>query len=122
MPRGRGKKMQRTERMVLIHQMIDLRSDGMALREIAKTMDLSYTTICNWMRKCGHLTPQSPQRRIATKIREQLVCCDIYERMAACPQAGGEEWMLLRHSDDFHDICFYGEWAARIAEAPDAGA
>lgn len=57
-----------------------------------------------------------PQERIAAKIRAELVCCDIYARMEACDAAGDEEWMLLRHSSDYHAICFYGEWAARLAE------
>ncbi|HEY6115919.1 MAG TPA: hypothetical protein VI172_08175 [Candidatus Dormibacteraeota bacterium] len=46
------------------------------------------------------------QERIAYRIRAELVCCDIYARTANTSDAGRE-----------HAICFWGEAAARIAEA-----
>lgn len=52
---------------------------------------------------------------VAAAIRAELVCCDIFERIE-----------VLRVDDDVafraqlyrgHDVCYWGEAAARIAES-----
>lgn len=56
---------------------------------------------------------------VAEKIRNELVCCDIYERLEMLRKQYGhssEQHKKLKTSSDYHPICFYGEWAARIAE------
>jgi hypothetical protein len=56
----------------------------------------------------------------AELIRAELVCpCDSYQKMEAIPYADGKltyAHRTFRASNEFHDICFYGEWAARIVE------
>lgn len=64
---------------------------------------------------------------IAEDIRSELVCCDIYQRMegayrdATGVTGGHEEGMAamsrIMRSSDYHDICHYGEWSARIAQS-----
>lgn len=58
-----------------------------------------------------HATAQA----IAYKIRAELVCCDIYERTVKvggwCPS---EPHPMPDY--DYHDLCYWGEAAARIAE------
>lgn len=51
----------------------------------------------------------------AEAIRDELVCCDIYQRLQ---DISGDEtaWRELRRSHDYHVTCFFGEWSARIAE------
>lgn len=56
----------------------------------------------------------------AELIRDELVCpCDSFERMEAIPYDNGKltyAHRTFRASVEFHDICFYGEWSARIVE------
>jgi IS30 family transposase len=111
MPRGRGQKMRHPERSELIRRALEMHSRGISQREIARVLDLSRGTISVWMRRHG----DTPQRRIAAEIRRALVCCNIYERLSALV-GDTETWKALRHSNHYHDICFYGEWSARIAE------
>lgn len=61
------------------------------------------------------------QQQIALKIRAELVCCDIYQICAdslwPTPQMHWEDWQVeLNSRRQRHAICYYGEWAARIAE------
>lgn len=60
---------------------------------------------------------------IANEIRAELVCCDIYDRMAplrakmeASQDGGIEASGELDDAVGSHDICYWGEAAARIAE------
>jgi orotate phosphoribosyltransferase-like protein len=111
MPRGRGHKMRYPERAELIRRALEMHSRGISQREIAGELDLSRGTISVWMRRYG----DTPQRRIAAEIRRALVCCNIYEQLSALV-GDTEAWRVLRHSNDYHDICYYGEWSALIAE------
>lgn len=54
------------------------------------------------------------RRRIADRIRAELVCCppETIDRFVG--GLGGEP----RTGPDFHDICFWGEMGARLAEDP----
>jgi hypothetical protein len=58
----------------------------------------------------------------AIRIRAELVCCDIYERVhphvdSACGPACDERFrMAMMLGGDGHLICFWGEAAARLAE------
>lgn len=51
-------------------------------------------------------------RQIAYRIRAELVCCNIYQRVQ-----DGEVSMGRRGGS--HDLCYWGEASARIAEAPE---
>lgn len=84
---------------------------NMSQRAIAEKLGVSQPTISNWLRR------RTPQERVAEKIRAELVCCDIYQRMEdAYDPEDDSGYRALRHSRDYHDMCFYGEWAARTAE------
>lgn len=60
----------------------------------------------------------------AELIRGELVCCDIFHRMEALvppwdPKPKKRDWSAwkeLKKSHDYHDLCFFGEWAAVIVE------
>lgn len=63
---------------------------------------------------------------IANDIRAELVCCDVYERveplraeLAAGQPGWGEAYGELHDAVDGHEICYWGEAAARIAEGRD---
>lgn len=68
----------------------------------------------------------SAGKDIACRIRAELVCCDIFDRAAEFrrdPVYFGESWELARQLDEFighHEICYWGEAAALIAEDYDA--
>lgn len=64
--------------------------------------------------------------KVAYRIRAELVCCDIYERMHQEALKGywdnrmgtyvmPKSWRDLKRSADYHDLCYFGEWSARIA-------
>lgn len=66
--------------------------------------------------------------RVAYRIIAELVCCDITQRMDAEAAKGRwddengtylmpKSWYDLKKSDDFHEICYFGGWAANIARA-----
>ncbi|GAB7053230.1 hypothetical protein [Catenuloplanes indicus] len=50
---------------------------------------------------------EAERKRIAYRIRAELVCCDIYDRDHGTNRAGRT-----------HPICFWGEAGAQIAEDP----
>lgn len=52
--------------------------------------------------------------RIAHRIRAELVCCHIYERVNVTKELTLEE---AKSSDGWHDLCYWGEAAARLADA-----
>jgi pSer/pThr/pTyr-binding forkhead associated (FHA) protein len=54
--------------------------------------------------------------RIAYKIRAELVCCDIYDQTKPLRDAGGPMYPDLFNAIGDHDLCYWGEAAARIAE------
>lgn len=76
----------------------------------------------------GYDTSSGPSRRqveVAFRIRAELVCCDIYEKVqqeAARLEKEGHPGphqnaigrAILRK--EWHDLCYWGEAAARIAE------
>lgn len=67
-------------------------------------------------------------RQIAYRIRAELVCCKVFERVQ-------QEAAVLEREDhpdghqsaigravvrrEWHDICYWGEAAARVAESPE---
>lgn len=65
-------------------------------------------------------------RYAAEQIRSELVCCDIHQRVenayteARAATGGHEEGIAaqraIMRSPDYHAICHYGEWSARIVE------
>lgn len=55
----------------------------------------------------------------ARLVREEFVCCDIYQRMEDALDSQRcitQAWRDLRGSGAYHEVCYYGEWAARIVE------
>lgn len=105
-------------RLALMKQAKELDEQGLNQREIAKKLQVSQPTVCQWLRKIKLGLATRLQERVAAKIRAELVCCDIYQRMEALRPGseGNEEWHKLKRSNEYHDICYYGEWSARIAE------
>lgn len=51
---------------------------------------------------------------IAQELRNEMVCCDTYDKLAEF--FGESEYRALKRSSNYHAICHYGEWAARIVE------
>jgi hypothetical protein len=49
---------------------------------------------------------------IAFRIRAELVCCTIYDRV----QAGELAYEQARNSPAWHDLCYWGEASAQLAE------
>jgi len=115
MVRPVGHKFTRKERIAKVNEAIRLRRKRLSQLQIAEQLDVTQATVQIWLKRYFDTEQMSTQQRIARKIRDELVCCDIYQRME---DAGGNtyEWKKLRWSDEYHDICFFGEWAARIAE------
>lgn len=50
---------------------------------------------------------------IAHEIRAELVCCDIYQRLST--ERDERRWRTEQTKG--HDLCYWGEAAARIAES-----
>jgi predicted transcriptional regulator len=105
-----------TERQAVIDEALRLDGRGWTQQRIATALGVSQPTVHSWLDK------HSPRRlslqaRIASEIRRELVCCDIYEQIQAL-RADLEAQQQLRESKKFrgHDTCFHGEWAAQIAE------
>jgi transcriptional regulator with XRE-family HTH domain len=115
MVRGTGRRFTRQERLDRISDTLRLRAKGWTQQRIAEHLDVRQTTVQRWLKQYWGTRHVTVQQNIAAAIRAELVCCSIYQRME---DAGGdtEEWRKLRHGVDYHDICFFGEWAARIAE------
>lgn len=108
-------KFRRSVRVELMRQTKLLHDQGWSQRAIAKHLQVAQPTICQWLKVIAE--PRTLQERIAWKIRAELVCCDIYQRMEdVYNEKDDTAWRALRHSSDYHDICFYGEWSARLAE------
>ncbi len=66
--------------------------------------------------------------KIALEIRRELVCCDVYDRLAslrdevdAARPGWGEAYRELSDGVNGHDICYWGEAGARIAESVGRG-
>lgn len=60
-------------------------------------------------------TDQAGRQRgqdIAFRIRAELVCCDLFERV----QQSELTITQAQSSRDWHDLCYWGEASARLAE------
>lgn len=58
-------------------------------------------------------------QRIAERIRAELVCCDVYDRVAPvlAAEVGAGRWAeVTDRRTRGHTICYWGEAAARLAE------
>lgn len=53
------------------------------------------------------------QDHVAFRIRAELVCCHIYDRVNDDKELTLEEALK---TPDWHDLCYWGEAAARVAE------
>lgn len=55
---------------------------------------------------------------IAYRIRAELVCCDLYQRVEKARAEGDGENAIGRAvlRKDWHDLCYWGEASAQIAE------
>jgi hypothetical protein len=100
------------ERQAAIDEVLKLWADDIPQRLIATQVGVSQPTVNMWLRRFG--APTRAQQQIAEKIRRELVCCDIFQRMEAV-RADLMAQQRLRESADWHHICYYGEWAAQIA-------
>lgn len=98
---------QRREKILKAAKMV---SEGKTQREAADALGVSQPTIHYWLGG----RDRSVRARVAAKIRAELVCCDIYERFMNL--ASAKDQQKLRNSNEYHEICFFGEWSARIAE------
>ena len=106
-----GSRMGAAQRNPLIARAKAMAAQDISQREIAKELNVSQPTVSTWLRR------RTPQERVADRIRAELVCCDIFQLLETRAQASDNlSWKQLRWSPDTHGICFYGEWAARIAE------
>jgi transcriptional regulator with XRE-family HTH domain len=103
----------RVERQAAIDEVLRLHGEGWTQGRIAAEVGISQPTVHLWLQKNGPVR-HSLQARIASEIRRELVCCDIYQRFMDVGDAGRQH--ELKASAAWHDICFYGEWAARITE------
>lgn len=60
---------------------------------------------------------ESVYRIIAQKLRDEMVCCDIYNTMMGrYLQDGIIAYREMKRSNDYHAICYYGEMAAQYVE------
>ncbi|MGW4825020.1 hypothetical protein ACWEP4_40460 [Streptomyces sp. NPDC004227] len=53
------------------------------------------------------------QAEAADRIRRELVCCDLYARVNDAGELTFEQALKSR---DWHDLCYWGEASARLAE------
>lgn len=66
---------------------------------------------------CGGWTVRTVQQKIAAVIRRELVCCNIFQRVQYHPvEKRTEVVRMLKRLGSFHDLCYWGEAAARLAE------
>lgn len=64
-------------------------------------------------------TARQAGRNIAERIRQELVCCDIYQRINHGSPSEDEWKNRMAHAvlnREWHDLCYWGEASARIAE------
>lgn len=115
MPLQREGKFTIEQRDQLQHQAWAMHLAKVPQLEIANRLGVSQATICRWLGQV-RLTQPKAQHVIAEKIRAELVCCDIYQQMKEASGPDDDKSRQLRLAARAHAICFYGEWAARIAE------
>lgn len=60
----------------------------------------------------GKLVAEVITRHLAYRIRAELVCCDIFERV----QRDGGDDNAMGRANEWHEICYWGEAAARLVE------
>jgi predicted transcriptional regulator len=108
-----GPRFTSLERAAARREALLMAETGMSQVEIAKHFDVNQSVIHVWLRK-ERGEEHYMALRAAAKIREKLVCCDIFEQME---ELRGDllAQQRLRESKAYHDICYFGEWAARIA-------
>lgn len=106
-----GAKYDAVRRAACKLEALAMSQDGFSQRAIASQFGVSQPTVSHWLRS---IVPPV-QGRVAAEIRAELVCCDIFEQMDT---VFGDvlAQQRLRESKAYHDICYFGEWAARIAE------
>ena len=108
-----GPRFTSLERAAARREALLMAETGMSQVEIANRFDVSQSVIHVWLKK-ERGDRHYMALRAAAKIRQELVCCDIFEQMQA---VGGDllAQQRLRESKAYHDGCYFGEWAARIA-------
>lgn len=63
------------------------------------------------------LSTEAVGAAIAQRIRDELVCCNIYQRIMERPVRERVAFTrVMKQIHAYHDICFWGEASARIAE------
>lgn len=109
-----GRKFTVRQRIEARGQALEMAEAGMTQQAIAEHFDVSQGTVCHWLNKARgkkHLVAM----RAATKIRAELVCCDIFDQVEMV-RRDLVALQQLKESKAYHDMCYFGEWAARIAE------
>lgn len=73
------------------------------------------------------LVAETASRHLAYRLREELVCCDIFEKIKrgaaeaesqGTPPGYGKQTAIgnaIMHNE-WHDLCYWGEAAARLVE------
>lgn len=59
------------------------------------------------------------RQSIAYRIRAELVCCHVYDDLEEARETWSDDAFEEERSARGHDICYWGEAAARIAEGRD---
>jgi hypothetical protein len=75
--------------------------------------------LCELLDKRAQGAEERVRAESAELIRGELVCCDIFQRLEDLRTEDGKPtyaYRTLRLSSEYHDICFFGEWSARIVE------
>lgn len=65
---------------------------------------------------------EDTRKRIAYLIRAELVCCDIYHQLTfdrPSDKVYGQRRRQAALDHTWHDICYFGEWSALLAESGD---
>lgn len=111
-----GTKFTGAKRVEMRAKAWQLHQDGMDQRAIGAELGVSQATVSNWIKRyIADLRKATTQQDVAEQIRRELVCCDIFAQGEAL-SGDVEGLQRLRESKAYHAICYYGEWAARIAE------
>ena len=106
------------ERWEKIKRIHELQALGWSQQRISEKIDVTQATVCRWLNLPQFAVQPGNHAalRVAVAIRDQLVCCDIYNQVNRLPHSDVEGKLQLMHAPEFHAVCFYGGWAAAIAE------
>jgi len=73
---------------------------------------------CEWCQEVAEEEAEirrDERERIANRILGELVCCDIYEQIAATGVVARPRDIAVMLDLTYHSTCYYGGWAAALA-------